>query len=364
MNNINVSQSVLMVGGYGVVGEQAATIFRQRFPEVPLLLAGRSPSGASKLIKSLGNAEAIQLDVMSERPLDALTEKPVAVLSVVNDPYNYLLADCLRLGIPYLDITRWTEVMCEAIVQTSFEDIKAPVMLGSAWMAGVTAIVTKAASKGFSTINNIDIDVLFALADKSGPNSAEFMDRIAVPFLVTENGEKKLKPSFSEPKTVSFPGGYTGKTYRFDMPDQITLPFTTGASSVSGRIGFDSALSTSGLAALVRTGVMTLLGHPIFGGLRRSILHNPGQGAAHEVVISLQGVDDSGQVKRREVTMLDPLGQTHLTALGAVIQLERMLGLDGLPASSPGIHYPEQHPNINRALEFLQEHGVLISDLS
>jgi len=355
--------AILIAGGYGVVGSQIAEIIRQRHPTIPLILGGRNPASAKALVQRLGNAEAVALDLESTAPLASLSVKPAAVLNVVNDPQNSLLLDCARGGVAYVDITRWTERMREAIVRMALEDLRAPVMFGSAWMAGVAVILAQAASESFDVVERIDLDILFAMADKAGPNSAEYMDRLSIPFDIKVNGELQQRLPFSDPKMVDFPGGYSGKVYRFDVPDQMTLTSTTDAKSVSGRIGFDNASATGSLAFMARSGIMKLLNRPMFDGLRRGLLYNPGEGAAHELVIEVEGKDSQGNSHTNRVTVMDPEGQTHLTACGAVIQLERVLGLDGLPASGAGIHFPEKGANIDAALDLLSNNGVLIKGL-
>ena len=136
---------------------------------------------------------------------------------------------------------------------------------------------------------------------------------------------------------------------------------TTGAKTVTARIAFDDAMATNLLALLVRSGIWKLISGKQFTSLRRSFLYNPGQGANHEIVIEVSGLDKNGTPKIAHTTILDPKGQTHLTALGALFQLERLLGLDGAPPSSPGIVYPDTVPQIDAALQVLHYFGVMIS---
>jgi saccharopine dehydrogenase-like NADP-dependent oxidoreductase len=122
---------ILITGGYGVVGSQIAKIIRQCHPVIPILLAGRNPASAQTLIESLGNAKSVTIDVESEAPLANLPITPSVVLNVVNDTHNYLLLDCVNKGIGYIDITRWTERMREAIVQVTMKNnLRAPVKFG------------------------------------------------------------------------------------------------------------------------------------------------------------------------------------------------------------------------------------------
>lgn len=351
--------AVLLAGGYGVVGRQAAELIRQRHPALPLLIAGRNPSKAEALARELTNADVAMLDVGGPGPLNGL--KPRAIIAFVNDPFDYLLLDAVRSGIPYLDITRWTERLKAAISRVSAESVRAPVMLSSAWMAGVAAVVAVTVCRQLSAVDRIDISILYSLKDKAGPDSTEYMDRLATPFEVVLNDERKQMYPYTDPRKITFPSGYSAKAYRFDSPDLFTLPTTTGAKTVASRIAFDDPVTTLLLVLLTRSGIWKLISGGRFATLRRSLLYNPGKGASHEIVISAAGADESGNPKTVRAAIVDPKGQTHLTALGALVQLERLLGLDGTPAPSPGIIYPDRSPQSDSALRALRDFGVSVT---
>jgi hypothetical protein len=57
-------------------------------------------------------------------------------------------------------------------------------------------------------------------------------------------------------------------------------------------------------------------------------------------------------------TVADLAGQTHLTAVGAAVQLERLLGLDGAAPPAAGIVYPDTSPQVESALRALRDCGV------
>lgn len=356
---MNTKDAVLIAGGYGVVGQQAAQVIRQRHPDLPLIIGGRNPAKAETLVRELTNATIAMLDMEQPNPLNGVM--PRAILAVVNDPFDYLLLDAVRGGIPYVDITRWTERVKVAVSRVSAESFRAPVMLSSAWMAGVATVVAIAVSRQLRSVDRIDISVLYSLKDKAGPNSAEYMDRLATPFEVMLNGERKQTYPYTDPRKITFPGGYSAKAYRFDTPDQLTLPTTTGAKTVAARIAFDDAVATNLLVLLTRSGIWKLISGDRFTTLRRSLLYNPGKGASHEIVIVAAGVDENGNQKTARATIVDPKGQTHLTALGALVQLERLLGLDGAPPPAPGIVYPDTAPQIDSALRVLRDFGVSVT---
>ncbi|MEM7066538.1 MAG: saccharopine dehydrogenase NADP-binding domain-containing protein [Cyanobacteria bacterium P01_B01_bin.77] len=359
---MTIENSILIAGGYGVVGQQIATLIRQRHRDLPLVIAGRNLKKAEALATELGQARGMQLDVEQPNPLQG--EQPKAIVDVVNDPHDYLLMDAVHHGIPYLDVTRWPERLRASVAELADKSLQAPALFSSGWMGGIAAVMAVAAAQTLQTPERIDISVLFSVKDKSGPNSVEYMDRLATPFETMVDGRLQRVFPYTDPITVTFPNGYTTPVYRFDTPDQLTLPHTTGVKTVAARIAFDDAFSTHLLRFLTRSGLWALISRDRFTPLRRSLLYNPGSGASHEIHIAATGHDDHGTPKTVNITVVDPQGQTHLTALGALIQLERLLGLDGSLSQTPGIVYPDTAPHIEHALQVLNQFGVKVSSES
>ncbi len=355
-----MNKPVLIVGGYGVVGLQVAQIIRKQNAGLPLIIAGRSLEKANDAASEIDNARGVSLDISDDDPLAWLEEEIGAVIAAANDPDNALMRAAVARGIPYIDITRWTERLQEAVLLGSVLDIRAPVVLSSSWMAGIAAIVAKQAATELAQVEEIDTAILYRLADKAGPNSVEYADRLGIPFRVLKNGNWKTVKPMSEPAEVTFPGGFSTKVYRFDEPSQETLALYTGAKSASSRIAYDSASTTRMMAFLVGSGIWGLLSGPGFTKFRRSMLYNPGEGASHEIVTVVTGSDASGVKKTVRATILDPQGQTRLTALGAYIQLNETLGLDGQTPRGAGIYLPENISDPQKAIETLKQQGVEI----
>ena len=352
--------AVLIAGGYGVVGSQISRLLRKRHPGLPLIIGGRNPDKAEPLARELTNAETARLDIEEPNPLSQFDGKLRAVIEVVNDPSDYLLLDAIRGGIAFIDITRWTERFRQARSIIAGESPRAPVMLASSWMGGLAPVIAVAAARKLERVESIDIGVLFSMKDKAGPNSIEYMDRLATPYKVMIDGEEQTVYPVTDPRTVTFPGGYRSKVYRFDSPEQVTLPEITGAKTVASRIGFDSGLTTAALALLVRLGIWKLIANERFTKTRQSLLHNPGEGGAHEIVIELTGADTDGKSRTVRASILDSVSQSHLTAAAVTMNLERILGLDGAPPPAPGIVFPESEPQVESRLRLLRDFGVSV----
>ncbi len=350
---------VLIAGGYGLVGRQIASLLRRRHAHLPLMLGGRHPEQGAAFAASLGHAEAVTLDLCAEHPL-ALLPHPAAVIGAVNDPEDRLLVEALRQGIPLVDLTRWTARVRDAALRVASERLSAPVVFSSAWMGGLVPLVAAAVIRDVAEVEAIDVAILYATRDQAGPNSVAYMDRLEIPFDVLSEGARRQVRPLTDGRRVTFPSGRSATVYRIDTPEQATLPAFSGAKTVATRLGFDDTGSTEALRLLVRSGLWKLISGPRFAGLRRAILYNPGAGAAHEVVIEVKGRDAEGRPTARRAALVDPEGQSHMTAVGAAIQLERLLGLGSHPLPEPRVLFPESLPQLDAALQTMEELGVVL----
>ncbi|MEU6314975.1 saccharopine dehydrogenase [Streptomyces sp. NPDC047014] len=338
------SAPVLITGGYGTVG---AEIARMLAPTTPTLLTGRSPERGRALAEETG-AEVRAWDLGSPAPFRAAVS---AVVNSVNDPDDRVLRAAVLGGVPYVDITRWTARLQRAVTVATLLRPTAPVLLSSAWMGGVTSLVAASLAAGLGGAERVEIAVRWDMADRSGADSVEFMDRLGVPFEVVDEGRRRLADPLTDARTVMI-GGAPVRVARIDTPEQFTLPLTLGSATATTRIGFSSAAATRALLALRGAGFFRWGGGERWAPARRALLHSPGEGGTAQV-----RVDVTHAGRGRTATLTDPRGQSHLTAVGAVLGLRRVLGEDGAPAPE-GLVFPEQHPDPLRAAPLLAAHGV------
>jgi len=355
---------ILVVGGYGVVGEQIARLLAARNPEAELWIGGRSIEIAAALAGQIPGSRGVRIDVDEADPLSALPEQPGLVVAAANDSEDRLLLAAARRGIAYVDITRWTPRLHRAIERLSAVEMSAPAVMASGWMAGVAATVAARAAQDFSRIDMIEIDILYALKDKAGPNSVEYADQLAVPFTIWSGGKPRIVKPLTDPKPVRFSGERTLECYRFDTPDQFTLVHALGAAGASSRLTYDDQNAAKFMRLLMASGIWSLLSLPLFRRVRRAILYNPGEGAPHEVSIRVSGQALDGSAKESRLSVIDPFSQTHMTAAGAVMQSERILGLRGRARPGPGVSFPEQAADLETGIAALREMGIRIESAS
>ncbi|MCG7408275.1 saccharopine dehydrogenase [Paenibacillus sp. ACRRX] len=355
-------QVVLIVGGYGVVGSQIAHILLQRHPEVVILLGGRNPNRAVPFEPD--RVQTISINNMAEDPLEHVSEELTLIINVVNDLEDHLLLSAVRRGIPLLDVTRWTERFQQSIDKLEGTNMNTPVVFSSGWMGGTAALFAQITSEGLWDVH-INIHALYSLKDKAGPDSTAYMDRLSIPFEIVDNKVKRSVYPMTDPVRVRFPNDYATKSYRLDTPDHVTLARGTNTSSVHFRIAFDNKVSTGALVAMVRTGLWGRLSGERFRRVRHSLLYNPGSGNPHYIVIHIRGRNVDGQYEERTIQLTDPLGQTHLTALGAAIQAENILRAPDNYWLNPRAYYPEELLDLGvssaNVFDYYRAHGVVIN---
>ncbi|WP_020501457.1 hypothetical protein [Sciscionella marina] len=338
---------VLIVGGYGTVGAELA---RLAAPVWPLLLTGRTPQRGATLAADLG-AEVRRWDLTDSEPF---TAKVRAVISAVNDPEDRVLRAAVSAGVPYVDITRWTTRLARATASAAVTRPTAPVLLSSAWMGGVTSLVVAALAHELGGASQVEIAIRYDLNDRAGADSVEFMDRLGFDFEVVSRGERRLVMPLSEAGTVEI-GARRTKVARIDTPEQFTLPLTLGVDTAITRIGFSANSSTSVLLAAKRVGFFRWGRSDRWTSLRRSLLYSPGKGGSARIRFDVRG--EGGD---RSMTIDDPAGQAHLTALGGLFGLRRVLG-DEVPAAPTGISFPEQTDRPQDVVGWLEKAGVTVT---
>ncbi|WP_327704252.1 saccharopine dehydrogenase [Streptomyces decoyicus] len=344
---LELTGPVLVVGGYGTVGGELA---RLAAPYWPLLLTGRTPERGRALADEVG-AQVRRWDLSDPEPFSA---KVRAVISAVSDPEDRVLSAAIRGGVPYVDLTRWTARLQRAVAVAAVEPARAPVLLSSGWMGGVSGLVAAALAGELGGASSVEIAIRYDLKDRAGADSVEFMDRLGLDYEVTEGGRRQLIMPLSGAGYVVL-GGHRTKVARIDTPEQFTLPLVLGVDTAVTRIGFSANSSTAALLALKRTGFFRWGRGDRFASVRRSMLYAPGEGGSALLRIEVCG--RSGE--RRTATVTDPAGQAHLTALGGLSGLRRVLGADGA-AAPRGVAFPEMTPAPQDVIPALERAGVQV----
>lgn len=310
----SIQHPVLIIGGSGVVGAQAAAAIRRLHPGLPVTIAGRDLARGQAVAKKLG-VEALTAD-LSKRDL-GLPEgaRFSAVIVFVKDDWSNALRFAQRQGIPHLSVSSGAfEIGIEA-ARFIHQPQAAPVVLASQWLAGAALFPTLEYAKPFRTIDAIHVGVLLDERDMGGQAALADYERITqagAATLTLENGRfvwisgEEAKARYRSVDGVELPASAYGPL------DVLSLAAATDAKHIRFDLSFDVSAS------------------------RRR-----GEPFSTESVISIAGVLQAGERARRTYEIVHPQGQAPLTGLGVALATERALGLAGGEALKPGLYFPD-----------------------
>ena len=324
---------VLFVGGSGFVGRAAVRWFRERHPHHPILIGGRNLQTAGDLAREVGHAEAIAIDL--GRPgLGLERDIPLAaMLMLAPDNGLHGMRYAQDHGAPYLNIGNGLVEVGPETMLYAHRAKAAPIVLASHWMAGAAVLLALEAAKGFDTLHAIRIGVVFDEQDPAGPAALEDMQRLheASPAtLIFKDGQRAWVSGDDGLTTLDAIDGRSLQASAFDPLDVASLFAATGAPNV--RFDLASAESSSRLR---------------------------GESVAAEFIAEIEGTS-GGKAKRSRSTLEFLRGQSSLTALAVVLDLEAVLGWNGHPPVAPGLYLPELLGDARWFLDELRTSGATI----
>lgn len=310
----SIKHPVLIIGGSGVVGAQAAAAIRRLHPGLPVTIAGRDLAKAQVVAERLG-VEALAADL--SKPDLGLPEAArfSAVIVFVKDDWSNALRFAQRHGIPHLSVSSGAFEIGIETARFIREPQTAPIVLASQWLAGAALFPVLEQAKAFRSIDRIHVGVLLDEEDMGGQAALADYERI------TQAGTATL--TLKDGRFAWISGEEAKARYRsvdgveltamaYGPLDVLSLATATDAQHIRFDLAFDVSAS------------------------RRR-----GQPFSTESVISVEGVLHSGERGTRRLEVVHPQGQAPLTALGVALVTERALGLSGGEALKPGLYFPD-----------------------
>lgn len=252
----------LVVGGYGYVGRTISTALANQFPG-QVVAAGRNIRKAEKLSQETGGKVLpLALDIFDPGvKIEKILEGVAQVIMCLDQPDTRVVEQIIRKGVDYIDITAASDFLTamenlDELAKTSGSSVVLSVGLAP----GLTNLLAAYAATGLDTIQHLDIFVMLGMGDAHGEAAIQWtLNNVNAAFMVLENGSERLVHSFEDSLRTRFPGIGERTAYRFNFPDQHSLPITLGIHSVSSRLCFDLEIVTKGFAALKKMGVLRLL---------------------------------------------------------------------------------------------------------
>ncbi|MDQ6423092.1 hypothetical protein RB620_27045 [Paenibacillus sp. LHD-117] len=329
-----MTQRLLIAGGYGIVGSAIAKHVRKINKDVEIVFAGRNPERGIALAKELGNAKTAHLDLENNHGLDNLGEIDL-IVSALQDPADILIGLALEQGIAHIGITKLADEVAPFTFATLRIPPKRPIVPLGHSQSGVMTLVALKTAEDFKQIHSIKLAGLYDDREQMGPMTVGDSEGFIGRALIREGGKWVWIEASQRPIDVQLSDGSTLEGLPMGLLDVPSLAAATGAPNV--RFDFIQG---------------------------ESIGTRAGNQASQDLYIEIEGILKSGKRATRRTVVSDPKGQAHLTALGVLVSIERILGLDGNPAAAGGIYLPETLVPVDAAIARFEQFGVRIFDHS
>ncbi|GAB4586835.1 saccharopine dehydrogenase [Nocardia sp. IFM 10818] len=308
------TKSVLILGGSGQAGGDAADLLRRWYPALPITIAGRNLERARRVADRLGNAAAVTIDLRREDLGLPAGDEYSAVVAAVWDERLRGLAFAQDRGLPYLSISTSVVDIGPEVVMGAQRAGTAPILIAGHYFAGLGVLATLHAAREFDRIDSIRLSAVLDELDSGGPAAEADLDRMMAAITsgyVRRDGVFTWLAGPDAQAEVPGADGVTVPGQSIAILDVPSLAVATGAPNVR----FDLAVGES-------------------ASRRR------GEPLSTELLIDLEGTNAAGAPLRTRRRMVHPAGQRPLTALGVALGAERLLGLRG-ETVAPGVYTPE-----------------------
>lgn len=313
--SIQTPDPVLIIGGSGIVGAQAARMLRRFHPALPLAIAGRDLAKADAVARQLDNAEAVQVDI-DRRGLGLPSGARYSAVAVfLKDHTLNALRYAQQAGIPHISISSGSFEIGPEMALYIHNARSAPVLMASNWLAGAATLPALHFAKAFSSIESIEIAVVLDEQDMGGPAAAADFERLtsAAPYpLFLQDGKWTWVMDGTAARKVTDVDGTEVAAQGYAPLDVLSLASATDAQSIRFDLVYGESASRR-------------LGKPF----------------STAIIIEIAGEGVDGKPARTRHELVHPQGQAPLTALGVTLAVERLLGLAGSAPVAPGLYLPE-----------------------
>src|SRR5215212_8093762 len=172
------NQDILIVGGYGVVGQRIAAELGPDYPD-RVVLAGRNPVRADEAAAAIGHGvRGKKIDIAVPSSIAAALEGVAVVISCVDQPGRMLLEAAIERGLRYTDITpHLTELGRGAgyeRIDAAARASGARLVLGAGIVPGISNVIVRALADTLWGVDEIETSLLLNSGDVSGPASFDY----------------------------------------------------------------------------------------------------------------------------------------------------------------------------------------------
>lgn len=337
-----MNNTILIVGGTGLIGKTVHKMLLERNPLVKILIGTR---------KKDPKPNHIQFDVNDLKTFESLKNHSINLIIVcTKDTNNHVLNYAVKDGIDYIDITKPTIELIQAHNFVQKSTIESKIVFSSGWMGGIAPLLLYSTGVLQNEVKNIKIIVYYSTKDKAGKSSADFMaENVSKPFLFFKNNLTiKTKHFLNAEYNVFRFDNQKRKVADFDIPDLYIFNQIEKIPSISAKLTFDSKIITAALIVMQKISFFKILmlweRKLIFGG------SGNGDISSFEIIYS------GNKLKENKITLTCEKGQSELTAFSTVLHVEKMLQ-NGNPN---GIYFSHQLHENKKFIESLTSNQSIL----
>lgn len=330
----NTRKPVLIIGGSGVVGSRAAKALRRLQPTLPITIGGRDMGKAQALAREIGGADAVSIDLArQDMGLPAGAAFSAVVVLLKDDTLNSMKYAQAR-GVPYVSFSDFVFDIGPEVALHVQKPGSAPVLMLGHFLGGTVTMATLHFARELRAVHSIEISAVFDGDDVGGPAAQGDMDRVAkgVPNpLLLKDGKFLWAQATDAARDFIGVDGTRWHGRAYPLLDIVSLAAATEARNI--RLDF---------------------------AVRAAASRPAGQGPSHEVIIEITGERADGTTGRIRHELIDGDVHAGMSARGAALVVERLLGLAGGPPVTPGLYHPEGLLDPAYVVERLKEFGTRI----
>lgn len=336
-----MSNTVLIIGGTGLIGKTIARILSERNQQLKFLIGTR---------KKEKNLNHIQLDINDLKTFESLKNHFINLIIVcAKDTDDHVLNYTLRNKIDYIDITKPSNELLKTYSSVKNNVIESKIVFSSGWMGGIIPLLLYSTGILANDVKNIKIMIYYSTKDKAGASSADFIaDNVSKPFFFYKNNLAIKTKHFLDREYNYFRfDNQRRKVSDFDIPDLYIFNQIEKIQNVRGKLTFDSRIISTSLFLMQKIGLFKILSYKgkkiIFGG--------SGNGA----ISSFEIIYSDHHSKENKIALKCEKGQSELTAFSTVIHVEKML-----ENSTPkGIYFSHQLHDPKRFIDSLTSNKAI-----
>ncbi|WP_437970493.1 hypothetical protein WMF04_14905 [Sorangium sp. So ce260] len=324
---------VLLIGGSGHVGARAARALRRLHPDLPIAIAGRDGRKASAVAAEVGGpTTATTVDVGRD---DLGLERGAsfsAVVAFVKDEGTNALKRAQADGVPYVAFSDFVGEIGPVVAHYVARPTRAPILMLGHTLGGTATLAALHLAQELRSVDTIAIACVIDPNDHGGPAALADFERLqqtGQAALLLDDGKWTWLRGDAATRRVVDAEGVALVVQALPLLDVVSLAAATDARSI--RVDMGARDRTAGGAGLVT-----------------------------DLIVEVSGRRHDGASARLRYDLIDADSHSRLSAYGAAIATERLLGLAGGPPVGPGLYHPESVLDPASVIRRLEELGARV----